>query len=464
MKIGIVTLGCDKNTVDAEYIAGWFDGHDVEAVRGELDDDTLDAAVLLTCGFIDSARQESVDTLDTWAESKADRPPHFTLAVAGCLSQSSADEIRAQFPEVDLIAGVGEFDNIAQALHATTLARMNAAPGADGADAERSEPVVVVPETPDMTLDAARPRRRLDNSATTYLKIADGCDYACAFCSIPSMKGKYHSVALDILIDEARALVTGGAREIILVAQDIAAYGSDLDDDANLPDLLRRLCAIDGDFWLRLMYFYPGGFSDELIDVMASEPKICPYLDIPLQHLDRKITTAMRRPYSDVVVMDWVDRLRAAIPDVALRSTFIVGFPGEEKKQFMTLLNGLRKLRFDHVGFFPFSREDGTPAATMKRQVGHSTAQGRHERLARRQAQIAEEVAARFIGQTLDVMVDGRFPDTDLYIGHSRYQAPEVDGIVRFASRDELEPGGIVSIRIDAVDGYDLIGSLEPTN
>jgi ribosomal protein S12 methylthiotransferase len=275
------------------------------------------------------------------------------------------------------------------------------------------------------------------------------------------MKGRYRSVAPEIVLAEARSLIEGGAKEIVLVAQDVSAYGRDLGGSIRLPKLLRDLCAIPGDFWLRIMYFYPGGFSDELLEVMAGEPKICPYLDIPLQHLDAGICAAMKRPYSDVKVWDWIERLRNAIPDIALRTTFIVGFPGEGKKEFMQLLNGLRRIRFDNVGFFPFSPQDGTPAASASDQVNERTKQTRCERLAKRQLEVAEEVNQRFVGRVVDVLIDGRFPETNLYIGHSRSQALEVDGMTRFVCETDLEPGQIVPVSISRAEGFDLIGEAQ---
>jgi len=459
MRIGVVTLGCDKNTVDAEYIAGWLQKSGAEVARGDLEDAALNAVVILTCGFIEAAVKESAGAINDWLDVKEERGPAFVVAVAGCLSQARAEELRAGFPGIDLIAGVGEFEALARAIYERIEReqRRQASGEIQGAPAA-GIPIVLRSGAPDAHIEAPAPRASLAPSATAYLKIADGCDYACAFCAIPQMKGRYRSVRPEILLEEARGLVERGAREIILVAQDVSVYGTDLGADYRLPHLLRDLCATPGDFWLRVLYFYPGGFSDEMIEVIATEPKICPYLDIPLQHLDPAVIAAMRRPYSEVKVLEWIERLRARIPDVALRTTFIAGFPGEGKKEFMRLLNGLRTIRFDNVGFFPFSPQENTPAAAMPHQVSESVKTERCERLARRQQQIAEELGRRFMGKRIEVLVDGRFEGTDLYIGHSRWQAPEIDGMTRFVSRAALEPGAVVTVEITRAEGFDLVG------
>lgn len=453
MKIGIVTLGCDKNTADAEYIAGRLERNgDIKTIRGDIGDLSLDAVLIITCGFIEAAQEESLHSIMDWIDSAEKRPEHFVIAVTGCLSQVNAEELRKELPRIDLITGVGEFVDLAE-----TLTRL-----CEEKRSGRKETSLIniahVAKTPNAVIDTVTPRVALDDSATAYLKISDGCDYACAFCSIPLMKGPYRSVAREIVIEEARALIKRGAKELVLVGQDVSAYGIDLNPSLRLPDLLRDICRIPGDFWIRVMYFYPGGFCDELIDTMSSETKICEYLDIPLQHIDPAICKAMRRPYSDVKVWEWIERLRAAIPDVALRSTFIVGFPGEGKKEFMRLLNGLGKIKFDNAGFFPFSPREGTAAIEMPKQVNEKTKITRIERLVRRQIKIAEEVNQRFIGREIEVLVDGRFPDTDIYIGHARSQAFEADGMTRFVSSRELETGKFTRVEINAVEGFDLIG------
>ena len=465
--IGLVTLGCDKNTVDAEYIAGALEREGCRVGVGLVDEDSLDGVVILTCGFIDSATLESRQTIEDWIAAKrarADRP--LVVAVAGCLSQDRSDWLAESFPEIDVIAGVGQWDRLARLLIQTAqTAHTTQGDGADrkeGEDLATGVPVGAglrsVDIEPDMRVDGVLPRRALEHTATAYLKIADGCRYRCSFCVIPRIKGDYRSVPQDVLIAEARGLLDRGAREIILVAQDVSQYGSDLSGGETLAGLLRQLCRLEGDFWVRILYHYPGGLTEDLMDVMATEEKICPYLDIPLQHLDPSIIKSMKRPFYDEDVLVRIDALRQRIPDIALRATFIVGYPGEGKREFMRLLNGLRILRFDHVGFFPFSPQKGTPAAKMGPQVNIPTIRKRCERLARRQFQVAEERAGRFVGRTLAVLVDGRFPDSNLYVGHTRYQTPEVDGMMRFESWRPLEVGQFATVRVTGVDGYDLIG------
>jgi ribosomal protein S12 methylthiotransferase len=354
MKIALITLGCDKNTVDTEYLAGVLTarGHEV-AVEGEQR--ALDVAVLFTCGFIESAREESLDAAWQFCEARDRLGNPRRVILAGCLGQrvgeSEAEEEGEDFPPVDAIAGVGHPEALADLVESVAVWK------------DEKDAVFPVIPPPLMTMDHAIPRLRLDRSPAAYLKIADGCNHTCSFCAIPSMKGPYVSVPREIVLEEARALLDSGVRELDLVAQDLAPYGRDLYGEAyGLPDLLEALCRIEGDFRIRLLYLYPAGLTDRFLEVFAREEKICKYLDIPLQHLDLDVLRAMRRPDAGGGIAERIERVRQAVPAVAIRTTMIVGFPGETSQAFKNLLRSVEEIRFDWLGAFCFSPEEGTPA------------------------------------------------------------------------------------------------------
>ena len=439
MRIGLLTLGCDKNTVDNEYIAGLFESRGCSVVfEPAAGGPGLDAVVVLTCGFIADAREQSVEALLAWAEVKT-RDGGPRIYAAGCLAQRHAAELLNAIPELDGIAGVGQFEQIVDLVLS----------GASRANLVRPEPLVEI--------GSPLPRRRARALPYAFLKIADGCNHTCSFCSIPLMKGRLRSVPCDILLEEARALLASGVRELILVAQDISVYGWDRDDGYELPGLLGDLCALPGDFWVRCMYCYPVGITGELLDVMAAEPKIVPYLDVPLQHFDADILRRMRRPSSRISPRRLVARLRKAIPGIAIRTTLIVGFPGETPAQHRRMLEGIRELRFDWLGAFPYSREPGTSAANAPRQVGNRVRQKRWEAVMAAQAEIAEEQSRSRIGAVERVLVEGYDEDRGLWFGRSGREAPEVDGLVLLHSAGALQAGQFVAAEVIRAEIYDVI-------
>ncbi|HUW61478.1 MAG TPA: 30S ribosomal protein S12 methylthiotransferase RimO [Candidatus Bathyarchaeia archaeon] len=469
MRIGLITLGCDKNTVDNEYIAGLFEARGCRVVFEPTPGGAaLDAVVVLTCGFIADATRQSVEALVAWAEHKA-KTGSPRLYAAGCLSQRHAAELLEAIPEIDGVAGVGQFGRLV-----------------DLVTADR-QPRNVTRRAPLVEITSSMPRRRADARPWSFLKIADGCNHACTFCSIPLMKGPLRSVPREILLEEARGLVAGGVREITLVAQDISVYGRDWEKMGTvplfpgsnsfsradlcgeirapspflgygLPDLLRDLCAIPGDFWIRCMYCYPGGITRELLDVMASEPKVVPYLDVPLQHLDPEILRRMRRPFANVNPRRLVDRLRGAVPGIAIRTTMIVGFPGETPVQHRRMLDGIRDLRFDWLGAFPYSNEPDTPAASAPRQVGKAVRQKRWENVMAVQAEISEEINRSRIGGVERVLVEGYDENRKSWVGRTAREAPEVDGLVLLKSARKLLPGRFVNVKVTSADVYDVTG------
>ena len=444
MRIGLITLGCDKNTVDNEYIAGLFEARGCRVVFEPLPGSVaLDAVVILTCGFIADAKQQSVEALVAWAEQKA-KTGSPRLYAAGCLAQRHAAELLEAIPEIDGIAGVGQFG---QLVDLVTSAH---------------QPRNVARRTPLVEISSPMPRLRADARPWSFLKIADGCNHACTFCSIPLMKGPLRSAPREILLGEAQSLVADGVREITLVAQDISVYGRDRNDAYSLSDLLRGLCAIPGDFWIRCMYCYPGGITRELLEVMAAEPKIVPYLDVPLQHLDPEILERMRRPFANVNPRRLVDRLRGAVSGIAIRTTMIVGFPGETPAAHRRMLDGIRELRFDWLGAFPYSREPDTPAASAPRQVGKAVRQKRWENVMAVQAGISEEINRARIGGVERVLVEGYDENRKSWVGRTGREAPEVDGLVLLQSAKKLRSGEFVTARITSADVYDVTGSVRP--
>lgn len=450
MRIGILTLGCDKNTVDAEYLAGLLTAagcavvparvpHDGGAVDASADPRPLDAAVVITCGFIADARDQSVEAIVALAEAKAATGNPARLYATGCLSQKHGAGLLAELPELDGVAGVGRMDEAAAMLLG------------DRQSAARNK----VHATPSTAVTRPLPRHELEARPHAFLKIADGCGHTCAFCAIPQMKGPYRSVAPDILLDEARALIQRGAKEINLVAQDITIYGADL-GGYRLPDLLRDLCAIDGDFWIRCLYAYPGGISDALIETLATQPKIVPYLDIPLQHFDPGVLRRMRRPFHEIDTAGLVHRLRNAIPALTLRTTVIVGFPGETPAAHRAMVDAIQTLRFERLGAFAYSREEDTPAAIMPRQVGKPTMARRLAAVLEAQAEVSQDWNETRIGARIRVLIEEYDPLREMYIARGHAEAPDVDGVVYIHSQEPLTPGQFLDVTITAADTYDV--------
>ena len=421
MKIGFVTLGCDKNTVDSErYLAQLAD-------RGAVPTDDLDDAeiiVINTCGFIDAAKKESLDAIVEAGNFKREGSCQAVVAV-GCMVQRHKGELEEALPEVDLFLGSSEMDRLLPELEARGL----------------------IGEQP-----AAHPGVRLftgDTPHIRYLKVSEGCDHGCAFCAIPLMRGKHRSFALDEVVREAQLLEAQGAREVNLVAQDLAHYGRDRRDGFTLPELLEALVRETDIPWLRMLYLYSTGITPRLLEVMARESRILPYLDMPMQHASDAVLARMRRPERQRTIRERVKRVREVVPDLALRTTCIVGFPGETDEDFEQLLAFLEEIQFERVGAFTFSPQEGTRAADMEDDVPESLKRQRLERLLELQRQITAERYERFEGRLARVMVD-RTSDGES-VGRTVWQADDVDGIAFVQGAPSLAPGTIVEARIDSV-------------
>jgi len=466
MRIGMVTLGCDKNTVDNEYLSGLLGqrGHQIEIADP---DSPPDVVVITTCGFIQAAREQSVAQIRQWAKIRDKSGTR--LGVVGCLAQCSGEELLREFPQIDFLAGVGQFEKVAEMVageeksrfvgdasadrHAWSLEQQSAGVAIEFDDREFAA------DAPRVVVTRALPRMRADRRPHGFLKISDGCNHTCTFCSIPLMKGVYTSVPKQTLIDETKRLLDDGVREINVVAQDITKYGLDLEKRMMLPDLLADLAAIEGQFWIRLFYLYPSTVTRNLVALMKEQPKIVRYLDIPLQHLDAGVLQRMKRPHDRERTMDMLRMVRSELPDAAIRTTFIVGFPGESNDEFDTLLEGVEEIGFERMGVFAYSKEPGTPAATMNNQITDKVKARRKDKLMRLQAKISGDWAARQVGTTREVLVEGRVPDADWYVGRSHSEAADIDGVVRVHSAEPLKSGDFVKVRIDEADTYDLTGT-----
>ena len=428
-KINVITLGCSKNTVDSEHLMARLAAAGYSVV---WDSDRTDArtVVINTCGFIGDAKQESIEMILRAAAAKQARKID-RLFVIGCLSERYADELRHEIPEVDDYFGARTWDGIIRAL------------GASQDPALETERLLSTPRH------------------YAYLKISEGCNWMCGYCAIPLIRGRHVSVPMETLEEEARKLAAAGVRELIVIAQDTTYYGIDLYGERRLAELLRRLCRIDGIEWIRLHYAYPAAFPDDVIEVMASEPKICKYLDIPFQHISDAQLSAMHRRHTKAEALALIARLRAAIPDLALRTTLLVGYPGETEADFAELMEFVRDVRFERLGVFAYSEEEGTfSARELHNDVPDEVKQQRVERIMELQHTISLENNLRRVGRIERVIIDSR--QGDFYVGRTQYDSPEVDQEILIpAAERRLLRGHFYEVRIDRGADYDLYGHVE---
>ena len=427
-KINVITLGCSKNTVDSEHLMAQL------AAAGytlSFDSDRTDAKVVVinTCGFIGDAKQESIETiLDAVAAKEAGLIEK--LFVIGCLSERYADELREEIPEVDDYFGVKDWAEIVATL------------GAEYKAENQTERVLTTPKH------------------YAYLKISEGCNWLCGYCAIPLIRGKHESVPMEQILEEARKLAARGVKEIMVIAQDTTYYGIDLYGRRRLADLLTELCRIEGIEWIRLHYAYPAAFPEDVIEVMAREPKICKYLDIPFQHISDNMLSAMKRRHTKAEAMELIARLRERIPDIALRTTLLVGYPGETAEDIAELEQFVRDVRFERLGVFPYSEEEGTYSAeNLKDDVSEEEKQRRADRIMLIQEQIALENNLSRVGRTMRVVVDSR--QGDYYVARSEYDSPEVDQEILIpVELRQLRRGHFYDVRITDAEGYDLYGEV----
>ena len=433
MKVLLISLGCDKNLVDSEVMLGLLNkaGHQLTN-----DETEADVVVVNTCAFISDAKEESINTIIEMGELKKTGKLK-KLIVAGCLSQRYKDEIMKELPEVDVIIGATNYDKIVEAI---------------GTDEES------IVDDINYTPRPIAERIVTTNASMAYFKIAEGCNKLCTYCIIPHIRGRYRSVPMDSLIASAEKLASDGIKELVLVAQETTLYGVDLYGEKKLPELLIKLSEIEGIEWIRLLYCYPEEITDELIEVMATNPKICHYVDIPIQHSENAILKRMGRRTSREDIVELVGRLRTAMPDIAIRTTLISGFPGETQELHDGLVDFVDECEFDRLGVFTYSPEEGTPAAEYEDQVDGELAAKWRDEIMELQQEISYEKNQQMIGSTQKVLIEGYLVDDDVYVGRTYRDAPGVDGIVFVSAPYELISGSFVDVKITEANEYDLTG------
>lgn len=444
MKIGVVSLGCPKNLVDSETMLGL-----IHEENYEITNDPSEAEIIIvnTCGFIESAKEESINTILQMAEYKKSGSCKYII-VTGCLSQRYAEELFNELPEADAIAGVEVYDEIGSIIKRV----MN---GERFIMLERSKPDVIY-----TSKETFLPRILTTPSYTAYLKIAEGCDNCCSYCAIPKIRGPYRSKPMEQVLKEAKALADNGVKELIVVAQDTTRYGEDLPGGKLLlADLLKELNKIESLKWIRVMYCYPNNFTDELIETFASLDKVCKYVDLPLQHASNRLLASMNRYDTREEVETLLAKLRKRIPGIVIRTTFIVGFPGETDADFEELKEFVEQQRFENAGVFAYSQEEGTVAGVMPNQIPDEIKQERYHELMALQAQISEEIHKDTEGQTLEVLVEGIEEDgSGLHYGRSYREAPDIDGLVFIENPGDIKPGCFVKVNILQGFTYESVG------
>lgn len=438
-KIGMISLGCPKNQVDAEHMLALIDAEGWEIVDYV---DGCDVVIVNTCGFIDDAKKEAIENILDMVELKKEGIIS-KIIVTGCLAQRYKSEIVTEIPEVDAVVGIGANGDIVQTIKdvMTSVSTLES-----------------YPEQSSLPLDGQRILTTPQHWA--YLKIADGCSNRCTYCTIPSIRGDMRSRTMENIIEEANQLAELGVKELILVAQDTTSYGLDLYQKLMLPELLNELCKIDSIEWIRMLYCYPDRITDELIETMKNQEKVVNYIDLPLQHADDKILKAMNRRGDQALIRSVISKLRAAMPDVVIRTTFIVGFPGEGEEEFETLAEFVNEIEFDRLGVFTFSPQEDTPAYHMENQIEDDIKVRRGEVIMQDQYSITEEKNSQKIDHTYKVIVEDYDGYTDSYVGRTYMDAPEIDGVVKFTSEKGLDIGEFVDVGIFDYDGYDLIGEV----
>ena len=439
VRVGMVSLGCSKNQVDAERML-----YKIQKAGYQLIEDAAlaDIAIINTCGFIESAKQEAIETIFEFVALKNEGRIK-KIVVTGCLSERYREEVSELIPESDAVVGIGCNEDIVSVLEKIM----------------EGERVEAFDDKEKLSLTGGRVLTTL--SFTSYLKIAEGCDNRCSYCAIPDIRGKFRSVPMENLLDEARKLVAEGVRELNVIAQDTTRYGIDLYGKYMLPELLTELCKIEELKWIRILYCYPERITDELLDVMAKEDKIVKYIDLPIQHCDDAILKAMHRQGTEASLREVIKKIRDKVEGIVIRTTLITGFPGETEEQFNRLAEFVNEMKFDRLGCFPYSEEEGTPAAEMDCQIDEEIREHRAEIIMEQQSVIAEKKNNALIGKTLEVVTEGFDRYGECWFGRSAADAPEIDGKIFFTAPDKKPfPGCFVKVRIDDVLDYDLIGEI----
>ena len=439
MKVLFVSLGCDKNLVDSEVMLGLLRDRQHEITNDEAQAEVI---VVNTCSFIHDAREESIQTILEMAELKKTGVCRL-LIVTVCLAEKYKDEILAELPEVDAVIGTTAYDAICDVIEQSLAG-------------ERVKAFESIDRLP-----IVNTRRVLTTGGySSYLKIGEGCDKHCTYCIIPKLRGTYRSVPMDVVLNEARMLAEAGICELNIVAQETTTWGKDLYGEKRLHVLLKELCKIEGIRWIRLLYCYPEEITDELIQVIKEEPKICHYLDMPIQHSSDAILKRMGRRTSRAELEAVIEKLRKEIPDITLRTTLITGFPGETEEDHEVLKEFIENMQFDRLGVFTYSPEEGTPAEKMPNQVPEEVKEERRDELMLLQQEISAEKTANMVGKTLEVLVEGRIPEEGVYVGRTYRDAPEVDGYIFLNAEEDIISGDFVTAKVTGADEYDLTGDV----
>lgn len=436
IKVSMVSLGCSKNQIDGEMLLAKVQnkGYILSGEPGESD-----IVIVNTCGFIQSAKEEAIENILELGKLKADGTIKGII-VTGCLAERYKDDILSELPEVDAVIGIGSNDKICEAI----------------VKVMGKERFSFYGEKEDLTLDGERVLTTLPHYS--YIKIAEGCDNCCSYCAIPSIRGRFRSRPMEEILGEARWLAEQGTKEIIVIAQDTTRYGEDLYGEYKLAELLRKLAGIEGIKWIRTLYCYPDKITGELLEVMATEPKVVPYLDIPIQHCNDEILKSMNR--NPVNLRELFTRIRAKVPNITLRTTLITGFPNESEEQFLELCDFVSEIKFDRLGCFPYSAEEGTPAATMDNQIDDEDKERRASIIMENQTIIMTRLNEEKVGTNIEIMVEGYDKFGECYFGRTVADAPEIDGVVFFDSKASHTMGDFVTVHITHVMDYDLVGNL----
>lgn len=443
-KVAFTSLGCDKNRVDSEVMLGILQKNGYTAVADEAEADII---VVNSCCFIKDALEESIETILEMAQYKDPEVGNCKgLIVAGCLGQRFEKEFFDELPEVDAIVGTTAYESIAEV--------------ADEILAGKEQ--VKQLESIDLAMQDENGKLRVLSTAPyfAYLKISEGCDNHCTYCVIPKMRGKHRSRKMESLIEEATMLAQQGVKEIVIVAQDTSIYGRDLYGKPMLHELLKQLNAIEGIAWIRLLYCYPETLTEETIEAMAACEKVCHYIDMPIQHGNDAVLKRMGRKSSQAMIREKVAKLRAAMPDIAIRTTLIVGFPGESEEEFADLMQFVQEMRFERLGVFSYSREEGTAAARMENQIDDERKEERRDIIMDLQKSIAASLCEAEVGKEMEVLIEGKLPEEAIFCGRTRRDAPDIDGLVFVSSEEELYSGDFVTVRIREAGDYDLMGDV----
>ena len=439
LKIALESLGCSKNLVDAEIMMGILNKKGYK-LTGDFEE--ADVILVNTCGFIESAKQESIDTIIEFANLKETGNLKL-LIVTGCLAQRYSDELKQEIPEIDAIVGTGSYQNIDEIL----------------AGLEKEKQIVSLNDI-EVVYNEDLPRYVSTPDYMAYIKISEGCDKHCTYCIIPKLRGKQKSRKIEDIVAEAKNLAQNGVKELVVIAQDSTMYGSDIYGEARLPQLLEELAQIEGLKWIRIMYSYPESITKELVDVIKRHDNICSYFDMPIQHASNRILKLMNRQTTQEELLAKINMIRTAIPDAVLRTTLITGFPGETEEDFQELVKFVKEVKFDKLGVFPYSREEGTAADLLPNHLEQEVKEERRDIIMMVQQGISEEINLQKVGKVYEVLIEEQIEDK-VYVGRTQYDAEEIDSIVYVKSHTKLQPGDFVNVKITSALEYDLMGDVE---